>query len=85
MGYRINLAQEIHPYVEHTNGKRLFGSLALDWNISDRSKLELDIESQRQRQRSVPGYQLLDGKTVPTGVEIGIVYLAIKLDQPVIN
>ena len=69
-GYRINLAhEEIHPYVEHTNGKRLFGSVALDWKISDDSKLEFDIESQRQRQRSVPGYQLLDGKTVPTNVE----------------
>ncbi|MBP8005681.1 MAG: TonB-dependent siderophore receptor [Acinetobacter sp.] len=69
-GYRVNLAtEEIHPYVEHTDGKRLFGSLALDWNISDASKLEFDIESQRQRQRSVAGYQLLDGKTVPTGVE----------------
>ncbi|MCH7389931.1 TonB-dependent siderophore receptor [Acinetobacter dispersus] len=69
-GYRINLAnEEIHPYVEHADGKRLFGSLALDWKISDRSKLEFDLESQRQRQRSVPGYQLLDGKTVPTGVD----------------
>lgn len=69
-GYRVNLAkEEIHPYVEHADGKRLFGSLALDWKISDRSKLEFDIESQRQQQRSVPGYQLFDGKTVPTGVE----------------
>jgi len=46
-----------------------FGSLALDWKISDRSKLEFDLESQRQKQRSVPGYQLLGGETVPTGVE----------------
>ncbi|MCH7313083.1 TonB-dependent siderophore receptor [Acinetobacter sp. ANC 3882] len=70
-GYRINLAnEEIHPYVEHADGKRLFGSLALDWKISDRSKLEFDLESQRQRQRSVPGYQLLDGKTVPTGIDL---------------
>lgn len=69
-GYRVNLThEEIHPYVEHADGKRSFGSLALDWKISDRSKLEFDIESQRQQQRSVPGYQLLGGKTVPTGVE----------------
>ena len=68
-GYRVNIAkEEMHPYVEHANGQRLFGSLALDWKISDRSKLEFDIESQRQRQRSVPGYQLLDGTTVPSGV-----------------
>nr|WP_277606301.1 TonB-dependent siderophore receptor [Acinetobacter sp. NIPH 2699] len=69
-GYRVNLAtEEIHPYVEHADGKRLFGSLALDWKVSDHSKLEFDLESQRQRQRSVAGYQLLDGKTVPTGIE----------------
>ena len=69
-GYRVNAAYEdIHPYVEHADGKRLFGSLALDWKISDRSKLEFDLESQRQKQRSVPGYQLLGGETVPTGVE----------------
>ena len=69
-GYRLNVAkEEIHPYVDHAGGQRLFGSLALDWKVSDRSKLEFDIESQRQRQRSVPGYQLLDGTTVPTGVD----------------
>lgn len=69
-GYRLNLAkEEIHPYVEHADGKRLFGALALDWEISDQSKLEFDIESQHQRQRSVAGYQLLDGTTVPTGVK----------------
>lgn len=85
-GYRMNLAhEEIHPHVEHANGKRLFGSLALDWNISDRSKLEFDIESQRQRQRSVPGYQLLDGKTVPTGVEWDRLLGYQSWSQPVIN
>jgi iron complex outermembrane receptor protein len=85
-GYRMNLAHEdIHPHVEHANGKRLFGSLALDWNISDRSKLEFDIESQRQRQRSVPGYQLLDGKTVPTGVEWDRLLGYQSWSQPVIN
>ncbi|MFM6958132.1 MAG: TonB-dependent siderophore receptor, partial [Acinetobacter sp.] len=85
-GYRMNLAhEEIHPHVEHANGKRLFGSLALDWNISDRSKLEFDIESQRQRQRSVPGYQLLDGKTVPTDVEWDRLLGYQSWSQPVIN
>jgi iron complex outermembrane receptor protein len=68
-GYRINLAkEEIHPYVDHADGQRVFGSLALDWKVSDRSKLEFDLESQRQRQRSVPGYQLLGGATIPTDV-----------------
>ena len=68
-GYRINLAnQNTRPYVEHSNGERQFGALALDWKIDDKSKLEFDIESQRQQQRSVPGYELLDGN-VPTGVK----------------
>lgn len=68
-GYRLNIAKEqMHPNVEHAIGQRLFASLALDWNISDRSKLEFDVESQRQRQRSVPGYQLLNNSTVPSDV-----------------
>ncbi len=30
-GYRVNIAkEEIHPYVEHANGQRLFGSIAFD-------------------------------------------------------
>ena len=85
-GYRVNAAYEdIHPYVEHADGKRLFGSLALDWKISDRSKLEFDLESQRQKQRSVPGYQLLDGKTVPTGVEWDRLLGYQSWSKPVIN
>lgn len=69
LGYRVNLAQEhIHPYVEHANGKRLFGSVALDLQLDEKSQIQFDIESQRQKQRSVPGYQLLDGTTVPTDI-----------------
>ncbi|AOA58159.1 TonB-dependent receptor [Acinetobacter larvae] len=68
-GYRLNVAQEeMHPYVDHANGKRTFAALAFDWNISTASTLMFDIESQRQRQRSVPGYQLLDGSQVPQNV-----------------
>ncbi|MEB3754882.1 TonB-dependent siderophore receptor [Acinetobacter sp. MD2(2019)] len=66
-GYRVNLAQEaLRPYVEHSNGERTFGSVALDWTISDHSQLQFDLESQRQKQRSVAGYQLLDNQTVPS-------------------
>ncbi|KAA8733934.1 TonB-dependent siderophore receptor [Acinetobacter qingfengensis] len=62
-GYRLNAgAEDIHSYVDHANGKRYFGALALDWNIDERSGLQFDIESQYQKQRSVPGYQLLDGQ-----------------------
>lgn len=69
LGYRVNLAQEhIHPYVEHANGKRLFGSVALDLQLDEKSQIQFDIESQRQKQRSVPGYQLIDGTTVPTDI-----------------
>lgn len=68
-GYRINMAnQNIRPYVEHADGDRQFASLALDWNISDQSLLQFDVEAQKQKQRTVAGYQLLDGK-VPTGVK----------------
>lgn len=67
-GFRVNLAnQNLRPYVDNSNGSRQFGALALDWQVNPRSKLEFDLEAQKQQQASVPGYQLLDGK-VPTGV-----------------
>ena len=69
LGYRVNLVNEqINSYVDHVGGKRYLGSAALDWQMTDRSKLQFDLESQRQQQRSVPGYQLLDGK-VPQNVQ----------------
>ena len=69
LGYRVNLVDErINSYVDHVSGKRYMGALALDWNVTDQSALQFDIEAQRQQQRSVPGYQLLDGK-VPQNVQ----------------
>ncbi|POA20243.1 TonB-dependent siderophore receptor [Pseudomonas sp. FW300-N1A1] len=65
-GLRANLAHEdIHSYVEHTNGQRDFASLAFDWNISDAALLQLDLEYQTREQRSAPGYQLLGGTSLP--------------------
>lgn len=65
-GLRANLAHEdLHSYVEHTNGQRDFASLALDWNISPDALLQLDIEYQNKQQRSAPGYQLLGGTSLP--------------------
>lgn len=84
-GYRINLAHEsIHPNVDHANGKREFGSIALDWKINDRSKLLFDIEAQHQSQRSVPGYQLLDGQ-VPTNVDEDRLLGYQSWSKPVVN
>lgn len=69
LGYRVNLVNEkINSYVDHVGGKRYMGSVALDWQMTDKSALQFDLESQRQQQRSVPGYQLLDGK-VPQNVQ----------------
>lgn len=85
-GYRVNLAHEsIHPNVDHANGKREFGSVALDWKINDRSKLLFDIEAQRQSQRSVPGYQLLDGQEVPTNVDQDRLLGYQSWSKPVVN
>lgn len=84
-GYRINLAHEsIHPNVDHANGKGEFGSVALDWKINDRSKLLFDIEAQHQSQRSVPGYQLLDGQ-VPTNVDEDRLLGYQSWSKPVVN
>ncbi|KGI77972.1 TonB-dependent siderophore receptor [Oleiagrimonas soli] len=65
-GLRFNGAWEgIHSYVDHANGRRNFYALAADWKISDRAVLRLDSDYQTVAQRSVSGYQLLGGTTLP--------------------
>ncbi|MHC6224642.1 TonB-dependent siderophore receptor [Pseudomonas sp. X10] len=69
-GLRANLAHEdIRTYVEHADGKRDFASLAFDWQINPDATLQLDAEYQQREQRSVPGYQLLGGNSLPHGVD----------------
>ncbi|MQW92002.1 TonB-dependent siderophore receptor [Acinetobacter sp. dk771] len=63
LGYRINVVNEhLDSYVEHVNGERAMAAVVLDWQPNEKSKFEFDLEAQRFEQRSVPGYQLLDGK-----------------------
>ncbi|MCD7100001.1 TonB-dependent receptor [Stenotrophomonas sp. MMGLT7] len=70
-GLRVNAAHEsIRSYVDHTDGNRNFLSLAADWKINTQSLLQLDVEYQDKQQRSVPGYQLLGGTTVPHDVSV---------------
>ena len=65
-GVRVNAAHEdMHSYVDHTNGRRSFISLAADWKISDNATLQLDTDYQTSGQRSVSGYQLLGDTTLP--------------------
>lgn len=69
LGYRVNLVNEqMNSYVDHIDGERYLAALALDWHLSEKSKFEFDLEAQRSEQKSVPGYQLLDGK-VPEHVK----------------
>lgn len=70
LGLRVNLAHEdIRTFVEHANGKRDFASLAADWKLSPDALLQFDVEYQKRSQRSVPGYQLLGGTTVPANAD----------------
>ncbi|MBK4998099.1 TonB-dependent siderophore receptor [Pseudomonas sp. S31] len=70
LGVRANFAHEdIRTYVDDSDGKRDFASLAVDWNISDAALLQLDAEYQTREQRSVAGYQLLGGTVVPSGID----------------
>ncbi|SME95044.1 iron complex outermembrane recepter protein [Trinickia caryophylli] len=65
-GFRINAAKEnMHSYVDGTNGRRSFASIAADWDMSPRASLQLDAEFQQWVQRSASGYQLLGGTVVP--------------------
>ena len=66
VGARLNLAGEkIQSYVNGADGWRAVGAGAADWKISPKVTLKGDFEYQHKRERSVSGYQLLGGETVP--------------------
>ncbi|MDN7141122.1 TonB-dependent siderophore receptor [Pseudomonas sp. JQ170] len=69
-GLLANLAHEdIRSYVDHADGKRDFAALAFDWQINPDALLQLDAEYQHREQRSVPGYQLLGGNSLPHDID----------------
>ena len=66
VGARANLAAEkIESYVNDANGWRAMGSGAADWKLSPLAIVKGDFEYQHKVERSVCGYQLLGGTTVP--------------------
>ena len=66
VGTRFNLAGErIASYVNDANGWRGMGAGAADWHITPLMSLKSDFEYQHKVERSVCGYQLLGGNTVP--------------------
>ena len=66
VGTRLNLAGEhIDSYVNGANGWRAMAAGAVDWKISPKATLKNDLEFQHKVERSVCGYQLLGGETVP--------------------
>jgi iron complex outermembrane recepter protein len=68
-GYRINAAgEDIHPYVRGANGSREFISGAFDWQISPDALVQIDADFQHKSQKSNPGFQLIRGEVLPTGV-----------------
>jgi len=67
VGARVNLGGEkIQSYVNDANGWRAEGAASADWKLSPIAILKGDFEYQHKVQRSVCGYQLLGGTTVPS-------------------
>ena len=66
VGARANLGGEmIQSYVNDANGWRAVGAASADWRLSPVAILKGDFEYQHKLQRSVCGYQLLGGTTLP--------------------
>ncbi|QOW24862.1 TonB-dependent siderophore receptor [Lysobacter sp. H23M47] len=69
-GVRLNAAwDDSVSYIEHADGRRNFYSLAADWLVGERGKLEVDANYQTSAQRSASGYQLLGGVALPGRVD----------------
>jgi iron complex outermembrane receptor protein len=68
-GYRINAAADhLRSYVRGADGKRQFASAAFDWQVTPDALLQLDVDYQHKEQITAPGYQLIRGVDLPTGV-----------------
>jgi len=68
-GYRINAADErLRSYVTGANGEREFVSAAFDWHLNAKALLQLDMDYQHKSQLTVPGFQLFNGTSLPTGI-----------------
>lgn len=68
-GYRLNAAGErIRSQVKGADGERQFVSAAFDWQLTPQALLQLDFDYQHKSQITVPGYQLIGGTRLPTGV-----------------
>ena len=66
VGARVNLGGErIASYVNDADGWRAMGAGSAVWKISPKAILNGNFEYQHKVQRSVSGYQLLGGTTVP--------------------
>ncbi len=79
VGTRINLAGErIQSYVNGADGWRAMGAGAVDWKIRPTAILKTDYEYQHKVERSVCGYQLLGGITVP---DMSSIYPSTMLGQ----
>lgn len=69
-GYRLNAAAEnLRSYVKGADGERQFVSGAFDWQITPQALLRLDMDYQHKSQITAPGYQLIRGTDLPTGVD----------------
>ncbi|MES2742730.1 MAG: TonB-dependent siderophore receptor [Pseudomonadota bacterium] len=65
-GYRINAAGErLRSYIKGADGNRKFVSGAFDWQLTPQALLQLDADYQYKSQVSAPGFQLINGTTLP--------------------
>ena len=65
-GYRVNVAAErLRSYIKGADGNRKFVSGAFDWQISPQALLQLDADYEYKAQVSAPGFQLINGTTLP--------------------
>lgn len=79
VGARINLAGErIQSYVNGADGWRAMGAGSADWKMRPTAILKTDYEYQHKVERSVCGYQLLGGTTVP---DLSSIYPSTMLGQ----
>ena len=70
VGLRLNAAHErLDPNVRNTRGNRSLLAVAVDWQLTPQTLLQVEVESSRQSQPSVAGFSML-GSVVPSARSI---------------
>jgi iron complex outermembrane recepter protein len=83
-GIRLNAgAEKLRPQTRNADGERSLFAIAADWRVTRRTLVEIEAETSKQSQPSVPGFSML-GDVVPSPADPDLNLNNQSWSQPVV-